>query len=266
MFAEQRAFRGIALRFPGNDHPGALRTLLSSDAIRNGDLIDEWDGCYIQHLVLRSTSRFTISPLLEQVRVPSSEPVTYDYDLYILRLVIATGTVAIIAVPFRSMYSEILPIIVENAPAGGISYEVLQLSRAVEMIIQGHHEGGLLSITAYEALVEGDPNVRILQMTGPDTIHSDVYGVFRASKRFRLSPRRCTFSYDDHAGTAIQLTADRYGNFSFRVAARARNLSAIAVLVAFFARNQLMRTTWSSPFDRIEPGETNEELETSSTY
>lgn len=259
MFAEQRVFRSIAFRSPESESVEQLRACFSTDSFRDGHQVIESEALSVRHVILRSPSRFTVSPLLDQVRVTNSPVIQFDYDLYLLSFTVQGGSLSMIAVPFRRMFNEILPVLTSSC-ATGLSFEVLQLGGAVRTIAGGKHEGGLVSVTAYEALVEGDPHVRLLQLSGSDTIHSDLYGVFDASRRFRLTPRRCTFSYDDHAGTMIQLSSDRYGNFSFRVAARARNLSALPLLFDYFARQHLTRSSWSSPLERLDPGTESDDL------
>jgi hypothetical protein len=260
MFAEQRVFRGLAFRWPHLSSIGALRASLVSDHVSDGDLSFESNGLAVQHLILRSRTRFTVSPLLESARVLNSREPQYDYDLYAIYFQVTGGCHAFLAVPFRGMYSELMPVVTASVTNAGISFQTLQLSRAVATVASGENERGFVSVTGYEAVVEGDPNVRLLQLSGSDTVNSDLYGELDASRRFRLTPRRCTFSYNDHSGNSIQLSSDRYGNYSFRVAARARNLSALPLLFDYFTRAGMMRNTWSSPLDRVDPEEESNEI------
>lgn len=260
MFAEQRVFRGIAFNWPGLNSVDALHNALVSSSIRDGYLSTDSEGLATRHLILRSKNRYTISPLLENVRVVNSRVPQYDYDFYVIVLQITGGTLALLAVPFRAMYHELLPAFTPSITNGGISFETLQLSRAIATVANGENNGGLISVTGYEAVVEGDPNVRLLQLSGSDTVHSDLYGEFDASRRFRLTPRRCTFTYNDRSGSSIQVSSDRYGNYAFRIAARARNLSALPFLFDFFSRSQVTRKTWSSPLERVDAEEEPNEI------
>lgn len=260
MFAEQRLFRAVAFRTGSIHDTDALRAAFDVSAVLTGDVVIAEPTIQVQHMKLRSAHRFTISPLLEQARVEGAERVLYDYDFYIINLLMRPQPVGLLAVPFRGMYAELLALI---AASGALapSFLSVQLAKAVQAIASGAHNGGLVSVTSYEAVVEGDPNVRVVQLTGSDTIHSDMYGVFGASRRFRLAPKKCTFTYDDHAGKAMQLTADRYGNYAFRVASKARNLTTLPLLFDYFIREDVTRFSWSSPLDRIdETGDDSDEL------
>ncbi len=260
MFAEQRLFRAVAFRTGSIHNIDTLRAAFDVPAVTVGEIAIADSSIQVQHMKLRSATRFTISPLLEQSRVVGSERPLYEYDFYIINLLVGPQPVGLLAVPFRGMYTELLPLIAASG-AVTLSFLALQLAKAVETIASGAHDGGLVSVTSYEAIVEGDPNVRVVQLTGSDTIHSDMYGVFGSSRRFRLAPKKCTFTYDDHAGKSMQLTSDRYGNYAFRVASKARNLITLPLVFDFFIRKEVTRSSWSSPLDRIDvTGDESDEL------
>ncbi|MFL5381067.1 MAG: hypothetical protein ACJ8GN_00950 [Longimicrobiaceae bacterium] len=268
MFADQRLFRAVAFRTERLNDFDALRAVFDVPVVSFGEVVNFGENVIadssiqVQHMKLRSASRFTISPLLEQARVVGSENPLFDYDFYVINLLLEPQPVGLLAVPFRGMYGELLPLIV--APDGSApSFLVLQLAKAVETIASTAPEGGLISVTSFEAIVEGDPNVRVVQLTGSDTIHSDMYGVFDSSRRFRLMPKKCTFTYDDHNGKVMQFTSDRYGNYAFRIGAKARNLISLPDVFEFFLRREVTRSSWSSPLDRVEEKETRvDETET----
>lgn len=260
MFTDQRLFRAVAFRSGSIDDIDALRARFNIAAVRLGEIVVADSTIQVQQMTLRSGTRFTVSPLLEQARVEGSEKPLFDYDFYVIVLQLQPQPLGILAVPFRGMYAELLPLIIP-ADSAAPSFLTLQLAKAVESIASGAHDGGLVSVTSFEAIVEGDPNVRVVQLTGSDTIHSDMYGVFGSSRRFHITPKKCTFTYDDHAGQAIQFTSDRYGNYTFRVGAKARNLVALPNVFEFFLRKQVTRTSWSSPLDRVdETGDNSDEV------
>jgi hypothetical protein len=260
MFAEQRLFRAVAFRSGSIHDFEALREAFSVPTVMTGEIVIADPSIQVQHMKLRSATRFTISPVLEQARVVGSERALYDYDFYLINLLVGPRPVGLLAVPFRGMYAELLPLITASGTVT-LPFLVVQLTKAVETIASGAHDGGLVSVTSYEAIVEGDPNVRVIQLTGSDTIHSDMYGVFDSSRRFRLAPKKCTFTYDDHAGQTMQLTSDRYGNYAFRVTSKARNLITLPLVFDFFVRKEVTRSSWSSPLDRLdETGDDSDEL------
>jgi hypothetical protein len=250
MFRDRHDFSAIAVSM---ERVGSVRdtlSLLPSDSISEPELFASSDGFEALHLYYHSQERFSRSPELEEVRVVWNGVEQYRYNMYIIGVKVAGRVVLLLSVPFFLMGRSVFSRLVKAAHGLGLVFHFVDLKRLTEAIQAGRNDGGLVKLVRVEMLIHGDTYVDKILLAGTDVMSSLTYEeLSRASEvaQTSLAPRRCTMVFDDHERPRFVLSADRYGNFTYRVSRGAENISVGRDLLSFLYQENLVGETFAFP-------------------
>jgi hypothetical protein len=203
--------------------------------------------------------RATVVSDIPYVRVPTAREAisvrrrgkeVFQFDCYAIVYKGSPG-LCLFALPFLGLLKEVLGSAIENA-RGDIPFQAVKLDELVVAVLSGEHIGGKLKVRALDFDVSGDEHVKRLMFRGPDTLYSKTYDrTVKGLKGITLSPRACSMTYDDYAGSRVTLEADRFGNYAFRVSAEALNVPRLRLLVSFLVEHELLKITHIVPTRRL---------------
>lgn len=250
MFRDRHDFSAIAVSLGKLQSVWDTLGLLPSDAISEPEKVVSSDGFEALHLFYHSESRFTRSADLDEVKVNWRGIEQYRYNMYVMGIRVNDRFIILLCVPFFSMGRSVFSLFTKAAHGLGLSFYFVDLKKLTEAIHGGLNDGGLVKLVKMDMLIYGDTYVDKILLAGTDVINSLTFerlSQASAKAQTSLAARRCTVVLDDHERPRFALSADRYGNYTFRIARAGENISVGRDLISFLYRENLMGETFAFP-------------------
>ncbi len=250
MFRDRHDFSAIAV---STDKIGSVQEslrLLPAEATSELEVVFLANGFEVFHLFYHSEERFSRSPELEEIRTTWNGIEQFRYNMYIMGLDVGGRLMLILCVPFFAMGRSVFSRLVKAAHGLGMIFNFVDLKSLTEAFQAGRNHGGLIKITKMEMLVHGDTFVDKIVVSGTDIVNSSTFEQFTHASdtaEVNLATKRCTIVFDDHERPRFALTADRYGNFSFRISRGAENMPVGRDLILFLFGERLIGQTFAFP-------------------
>jgi hypothetical protein len=266
MILDRRKFHAVAF------YSESIKSISDAKNLINGYLVKEiaklsGTDSYIEieHVAYYSKIRYSLSPELDQIIVTLGGKEYFEYNLYFIGFNMLDKYITLVAAPFLLMLRHIFDSLKKSFKLNGMIYRVINLRDIISAIQNNRHLGGKIKLTRVDMMINADTSAYTISLRGPDVIHSNTFIKLRDSLHgtgISLSPRRCSILYNDHEGNRFTLMTDQFGNYSFRVAKDARNLSSSNNLFLYLVEESLMKETLALPLIRkteIDEDESDED-------
>lgn len=249
MFRDKREFHAVALQSPTISSMEDIYRMFPHGVVSDRELLpSSRNNLLIEHSFYHSQNQYVFTDGIEQMMVKRGTQQFYRYNMYCMAFSLRSTHTILIAVPFLQMGREVFGQIHRKMQGRNLSYEIIRLDRLLDAIVAKRHRGGHVKITRLDLLVYGDPNANSLIVRGKDAVFSGVFQRVSAHRKgLELTPRKCRVEYDTHEGQRFALDGDRFGNYTFRVVSRAKNLPWISYLLTYFYEENMVESTPAFP-------------------